>query len=781
MGDLIVAYPHGVWSTPHLEREGCSGTGEPVLRETGSPLFVPPVSTIHGTPVDQAISALRSCVRKADLKFALYWTAQLDMIGLARAVWYTLIMMMFSDVGVAYPSASLMAFELYQLWKHALQDIDQQQKDGVLDGPFAPFQSAHCPEARRIIMSMTTMACALPKSRLVSHADSAQLLHHQCKLNAEDWTVKIGSNRKLSATIRPLRDSHTLAVSKAITCLSQYIIHQYEPGMLRVADLLMEWGHTALIWDVVDKVCSHVENLTWAKYYHHRYARIWYWATGKGVDQPDILFETAVSSVFGEKEEEHDGYSHIPIEWKARHDQSRAFVIARTIPIQCLLLIVRSNPGILEGITPERCTQYDKTVDEYYSPMGKMNKPFEVPDEAKTLFTTEGHLHGRGFDMFWQDSERLARVVDTIDPYEQVVLEGYMNEEATHGTCGNDAIIMRRIAQPGYYEEGYDAENPLCKTSPPPLSLGEEEGGFEEEEEERVPRHLQRYQRRFRNPKPGPPKDMDAMAILGREFEEKALIRSSSSSSSPPSPFSGSGIGEREGEGRESGEEEGPAPPLFLAPCPASKCVRRKPYKLTPTAVTLDYVFTWRGKSFSSSPDENGGTESPKKRRRGSEKKSVEVCGPMTIDQATKAVMCNTVEQKLSGGVFPRKKVSIEPNDDQYYLLSKPSRRWSESDEMAKKQRIFRWCEGCASLADATAYMDTWIGLQTNVSVKETDVDTIPVIDSKDLLEWCRQVVDAVHTVELTERKRDRGSMQTLLLITLRTRLKYLIDQCVFL
>lgn len=755
MGDLIIAYPHGVWSLPQLEREGSSGTGEPISSETGASLFVPPTSTIHDTPVDQAISSLRNCVRKADLKFALYWTAQLDMIGLARAVWYTLVMMMFSDVGLAYPSAPLMTFELYRLWQYALQDTDQQQKDGVSNGPFAPFQSAQCPEARRIIMSMTTMACMLPKSRLVSHADSAQLLHHQCKLNEEDWGVKIGSNRKLSAVIRPLRDSHTIAVSKAITCLTQYIVHQYEPGMLRVADLLMEWGHTALIWDVVDTLCSHVKNLSWAKYYHHRYARIWYWATGKGVDQSDVLFEVAASSAF--EEEPHDGYSHIPIEWKARHDQSGPFVVARTIPIQCLLLIVRNNPGILEGITPERCMQYDKTVDEYYSPAGKMNKPFEAPDEAKTLFTVEGHLHGRGFDMYWQSSERLARVVDTIDPYEQVVLKGYMAEEATHGTCGNDAIIMRRISQPRYYEEGYLAENPLRN---PVLPRSLSSSGTEDVEE----RGRERLQRRFRTEKPGPPKDMDVMSILGREFEEKALIRSSSSSSAPPSPFPE--------EGRESGEDEGPPSPSFLYPTRARRC---KPYKSSP--VTLDRVYTWKSKLA-----QNGGTESPKKRRRhGSEKRSVEVCGPMTIDQASNAVICNTVEQKLSGEVFPRKRVSIEQDGDKYYLLSKPSIPWTENDEMAKKQCIFRWCEGCITLEDASPYMDSWVGLQTNDHIDEGDIDTIPVIDSKDILEWSRQVLDAICTVERSERKREKTSPQSLLLTTVRTRLEFLINQCVFL
>ncbi len=754
MGDLIIAYPHGVWSTTQLEREGSSGTGESMSLETGAPLFVPPTSTIYDTPVDQAISALRNCVRKSDLKFALYWTAQLDMIGLARAVWYALLMMMFSDVGLAYPSAPLMTFELYGLWKCALRDTDQHQKDGVYNGPFAPFQSAQCPEARRIIMSMTTMACMLPKSRLVSHADSAQLLHHKCKLNEEDWGVKIGSNRKLSAVIRPLRETHTVAVSKAITCLTQYIIHQYEPGMLRVADLLMEWGHTALIWDAVDAICSHVKNLSWAKYYHHRYARIWYWATGKGGDQTDLLFEVAASSAFDE--EPHDGYSLIPIEWKARHDQSEPFVVARTIPIQCLLLIVRSNPGILEGITPERCMQYDKTVDEYYSPVGKMNKHFEVPDEAKSLFTVEGHLNGRGFDMYWQSSERLARVVDTIDPYEQVILKGYMAEEAAHGTCSNDAIIARRLSEPLYYEKGYMAENPL--RSPPTMSSLSSSGTEDAEKKGR-----ERLQRRFRTEKPGPPKDMDVMKILGRDFEDKTQIRSSSSSSPPPSPFPE--------EGRESGEYEDPPPPLFLYPTRPRRC---KTYKSSP--VTLKRVYTWKSK-----PVQNGGIESPKKRRRSvSVERSVEMCGPMTIDQASKAVICNAVEQKLSGGAFPLKKVSIKQDGDNYYLLSKPSIPWTENDETAKKQCVFRWCEGCVALEDASPYMDSWIGLQTNDNIEKGDIDTMPVIDSKNLLQWSRQVLVAICTAERSERTQEKASPQSLLLTTLRTRLEFLINQCVF-
>lgn len=901
MSDLLIAYPHGVWPVEDLEKEGSSGTGESISSRTGKSLFVPPRFTRFGTPIEEAVSALRSCVRKADLKFSLYWGAQLDLVGLSRTVWYTLIMMMFSDVGLAYPSAPSMAFDLYHLWLNSLKDVKQQEKDKVTSGPFAPFQSYMCPESRRILMSMITMACTFPKSRLVSHADSAQLLHNTGKLTEIDWAVKIGANRKLSNVMKPIRDNHTMAVSKAITCLTQYIVHQHESAMLRVADLLMEWGHTPVIWDVISNVCSHHEWLRWARYYHPRHERMWYWATGRAISNrpkhADIVFQVHFEDAFYMINTDKTGtssssssqdaltvYNSIPTDWKSRHDQSLPFVSARIIAINCLLLIVRSNPGVMEGITPAQCTQYDETVDKYYSPCGVMNKAFQVPEEAKTFFTTEGKLNGRGFDFYWQESEDLVKETSFPDPYKETIFNGYISEENIHGlaNCTNECIINRRISEPGYYDKGYNAENPL-KTSTHTIknnnnedtasicsagdtsssssfeasysynnTTGDDSSSentqlrdtsnnintdskiLEEEEEEfeetlnylcpKVPSHLERQLKRFRGPKPGPPKDMDVETILGFNFNNKRTSVHISSRTSGPGADAIS----------EEPDSKSPKTPPFLSAenTAAVMLLREKRLnkeEIIETEAIEPTVYTWKVRM----------RVEPKKRRKRRNKHRDEinpvqkklrtyiVCGPLSIKQATRAVICNMLEQDIAPKVFTRKQKlflketfeeesqihnctentrkkkkrkyhtddTLKSKPSVYYLMVKRHKLSGDRDA-AEKRKLFRWCEGgtleqfnTVVTKEENDDIDDWLNLKyendaASLLSKEEEEATVTSLfhrnNSSELLKWCKKCLNDVKNVmksEIQNTSSDTNREALKILKTLQTRFEFLIKR----
>ncbi len=775
----MIWYPHGVWTVEELEREGSSGTGKPVSETTGRRLFVPPTSTKHGILVEEAVSALRMSVRAADLKFAMYWAAQLDMIGLSRMVWHTFVMMTYSDVGIAFPSAPILVFELFQLWCESLDDVQQQERDGALTGPFEPYRSHECPESRRIMLTSVSMLCAFPKSRLVSHADSAQLLHNTGRLELSDWAVKIGASRKLSNVIQPLKDSHTVAVCKAVTCLTQYMVHQHEHGMLRVADLLMEWGHTSLIWDVIGKVCDHFDSMKWAKYYHIKHESMWYWAVGKARprDHREILFR---SSTYSDYDASGDEIHEIPREWKSRHDgKSPAHVFARAIPVQCLLLVVRSNPGILEGITAGDCYQYDETVDAYYDSDGKMNRPFQVPEEAKTMFTEQGRMHDRGFDFYWTESEKLVRQADAIDPYQHTIFNAYIEEETAHGIgmCANDLIISRRISEEDYHEKGYLEENPIVRERT--LRKIREEGTDAVPEGDPVSTRgtskrlaqLENKKKRFRSDRPGPPDSINVSELLEREFPSKQ--ENVSPQLPPPKKKKKNGFSHCE-------------PPGFLSRNgTVPEHVRTKVYKKTSESRELSKVSLWTG------------TVGVKKRK----DLRVVSCGPVSKEESLRAVMCSLIEQTIAPEIFGKHHAFAE--DEEIEVTEKIRGREKKrkrtmtyvvarlaplrtTEEGRDKLSIFRWCEGCRVASPQRGAIDSWIGTQEHDPIKIMNAYPRPSIESDDVLEWCRgclrmvvamerEKIDSSRTETVEEARYSSSTLRVL--ATMKARFEHLIER----
>jgi len=777
MGDLLIAFPHGVWSVEQLEKEGSSGTGESVSLTTGRRLFVPPVSTVHGTPVEEAVSALRQCVRGGDLKFALYWTAQLDLIGLSRTVWYTLLMMTYSDVGIVFPAAPIMVFEMFELWCNSLKDVAQQHRDNTTGGPFAPYFSYKCLESRRIIMTATTMLCNFPKSRLVSHANSALILHNTGKLEPLDWNVKIGANRKLSNVIRPLKDAHTVAVSKAVTCLTQYIVHQFEHGMLRVADMLMHWGHTSLVWDTITTVCRHFNKLEWARYYYIKYERMWYWATGMArTTEPGhaaILFKTSTFVEFDAVSMAEEQKDEIPSDWKARHDPaSPCYVMARSIPIQCLLLIVRANPGILEGVSPQSCTQYDSTVDLYYAKGGRFNRHFEVPEQAKTMFTQSGRMHHRGFDYYWNESEKLANQQDLLDPYESSIFKAYMQEESIHGIgqCTDDSIIRRRVSAKGYLDQGYKEPNPFKNPKQEALTApvaGEDSAVESTSSRGDTPptpspvghvvdsQHVENQKNRFRSKKPGPPRSIDVQSILG--ISKKLEARSAngptgaaaSSSEAPLAPKRKRGSKEPNLEGAISVCRTECQPPRFLCKIGAPVHLRTKKYRTGPRSQTLARASTWVSERRHSKPTR-------KKRRRSRQVTRVVCCGPVSRETSVRLIAHSLLEKRIAPAVFSSgpSLVQMEEPRGVFYLVfktkTKPLTDVPKDPIVRNKMELLRWCQGClvqknlTGRTETTDSVDSWIGIKETQPVKNTARYPRPKVETCQALWWLKGCLDVV-------------------------------------
>lgn len=243
---------------------------------------------ISKVPLDVIVSAFIYQLRSSEVRKSRFWCAQLDLAGLGETVWNIMIRMVFSDVGIAMPLAPICIMRLMKSWYvHLGMDNDGNARDT----PLLPHDSWKSIECRKILLTAVAYVCILPRSMLVKNLNSLTILCNKGGLHSEiDWKIKMGTNRKASMMLKVVKDHHTMAVKKTLTCFYQAIIFRDEWNAARLADLLCQWGHTSAGWDTLEMLSSKAsseygvetaQHFQWCSEYIRHYQALWYFMIGK--------------------------------------------------------------------------------------------------------------------------------------------------------------------------------------------------------------------------------------------------------------------------------------------------------------------------------------------------------------------------------------------------------------------------------------------------------------------------------------------------------------------
>jgi hypothetical protein len=455
-----------------------------------------PHETRDGHLIDEAVSSLRYSLRSGLVFESRYWSAQLDMAGLGETVWNILILFTYTDVGLSMPISPVCAAKIMRAWYACLEDNDLK-----------PGESWKSSECRSLLLTMAAYASCLPKNGMVRNCNSVAIMSNKGGLDpVEDWNVKLGTNRKASAILKPVTDNHHASVRKAVTCLYRAITAEDEWNSVRIGDLLSEWGHTSIVWEVVEKLCccegftEYGERFSWCGFYIKWYQSTWYWST-RGKDQwPDGI----TSDLYCDT---------VPVEWKARHGQDVHIISSRAIWVQAVMLMVRGSQATFAmmnyGQIPEECTPKEEIVECHYASnslsgyraeggeegwrsrdmmrrirMNTRSNKKKVPDMALNMFTVSGRKRNRGIVQYfesilraYQNSGGNSATVSEQDMYAPLAINMYTMEEQVFGPClTNDVDIVARRVNSGSLEKGLIQEDPRKKTTTPTQPLSTADG-----------------------------------------------------------------------------------------------------------------------------------------------------------------------------------------------------------------------------------------------------------------------------------------------------------------
>lgn len=465
-----------------------------------------PEHTYSGQKIDVSVSCMMWYIRRNDSKNARLWAAQLDMVGLGETVWNILTRMCFTDVGLLVPLSSICLSRLCRRWYLALAATKIKDPVKVYKTrSLLPHESWRSLECKKLMLTAVAYLCHLPKNQMVKNCNSVTILTNKGGLHpTADWSIKFGTHRTLSKLLKPVTCQHNASVKKAVTCLHRALLVRDEWNAVRIADLLSEWGHTQVGWDMVERICfkgqhhriDNAEYFAFFQQYVLHYQAMWYYVTGysnaysivqktssptKGYDfisEHDFVWpgKFEVDS-FAPKQKQIDAplYSDsVPKEWKIRHDQNVGIVAARPIWMQTILLIVRGADSQYlsnlanQGDVPSSCRiQEHSEVRKFYNPEISIDV---VPDPCYNMFTQEGRDKLRGVMHYNLNAKKGFKQSNNYfqmqDDYDQMAYQLYQQEEYAHGNKEiSDFDIIQRRTHSSILNMGREETNPLKQTS----------------------------------------------------------------------------------------------------------------------------------------------------------------------------------------------------------------------------------------------------------------------------------------------------------------------------
>jgi len=75
------------------------------------------LETVHGYPLDEAVSALQKCVRRSMVDEALWWAMEMNKSGFAAYCYRRLMVIANEDIGIADHFAPVLVNACYQMGK----------------------------------------------------------------------------------------------------------------------------------------------------------------------------------------------------------------------------------------------------------------------------------------------------------------------------------------------------------------------------------------------------------------------------------------------------------------------------------------------------------------------------------------------------------------------------------------------------------------------------------------------------------------------------------------